>query len=87
MLVRHRSRLATVGLAVVLVLLAGFSLWASTQTRAAARHVDRDSAEQQGWQTARLELAEAQAAQHSYVRQIPKTPRSPARWRATISGT
>ncbi|HZA80791.1 MAG TPA: EAL domain-containing protein [Actinomycetes bacterium] len=69
MLVRHRSRLATVGLAVVLVLLAGFSLWASTQTRAAARHVDRDSAEQQGWQTARLELAEAQAAQHSYVRQ------------------
>jgi hypothetical protein len=37
--------------------LAGFSLWASIETRAAARQVGRHGAEQQVWQTARLELA------------------------------
>jgi diguanylate cyclase (GGDEF)-like protein len=64
---RHRSRLATVGLALVLVLLAGFSLWAAVRTNAAARQVDRDNAEQRVWQDARLELATAEAARHAFV--------------------
>jgi hypothetical protein len=34
---RHRSRLATMGLGVVLVLLAGFSMWAAVRTNAAER--------------------------------------------------
>jgi hypothetical protein len=37
---RHRSRLATIGLALVLVLLAGFSLWAALRTNAAAGQVN-----------------------------------------------
>jgi diguanylate cyclase (GGDEF)-like protein len=64
---RHGSRLATVGLAVVLILLAGFSLWAALRINAAARQVDRDSAEQRAWQTARLELATGEAALHAHV--------------------
>jgi len=64
---RHGSRLATVGLAVVLILLAGFSLWAALRINAAVRQVDRDSAEQQEWQTARLELATGEAALHAFV--------------------
>jgi diguanylate cyclase len=66
---RHRSRLATIGLAVVLILLAGFSLWAARETRAAARRVQRDTTEQELWQTARLELARTATAQHAYLRQ------------------
>jgi CHASE3 domain sensor protein len=54
---RHRSRLATIGLALVLVLLAGFSLWAALRTNAAASQVNRDSTEQDVWQNARVELA------------------------------
>jgi hypothetical protein len=53
----HRSRLATIGLAAILILLAGFSLWSALSTNSAARQVDRDSAAQRLWQTARLELA------------------------------
>ena len=53
---RRRSQLATLGLALVLVLLAGFSLWAAVHTNAAARQVDRDNAEQRVWQDARVEL-------------------------------
>jgi diguanylate cyclase len=64
---RYRSRLATFGLALVLVLLAGFSLWAAVRTNAAARQVDRDNAEQRVWQDARVELAKAEAARHEYV--------------------
>jgi diguanylate cyclase len=64
---RHRSRLATLGLAVVLVLLAGFSLWAAVRTNAAAGQVNRDSAEQDVWQNARVELAQAEAARHGYT--------------------
>jgi diguanylate cyclase len=64
---RHGSRLATVGLAVVLILLAGFSLWAALRINAAARQVDRDSAEQREWQTARQELATGEAALHAHV--------------------
>jgi GGDEF domain-containing protein len=64
---RHGSRLATVGLAVVLILLAGFSLWAALRINAAVRQVDRDSAEQREWQTARLELATGEAALHAFV--------------------
>ena len=59
---RHQSQLATIGLAAVLVLLAGFSLWAAMQTNAAARQVERDSAEQDVWQDARAELTRAKAA-------------------------
>jgi len=59
---RHRSRVATTGLAVILVLLAGFSLWSALSTNSAARQVDRDSAEQRLWQAARLGLARAEAA-------------------------
>ena len=66
---RHRSRVATTGLAVILVLLAGFSLWSALSTNSAARQVDRDSAEQRLWQAARLELARAEAAQHAYLLQ------------------
>ena len=64
---RHQSQLATIGLAAVLVLLAGFSLWAAVRTNAAARQVERDSAEQDVWQDARAELAKAEAATHGYV--------------------
>jgi hypothetical protein len=59
---RRRSRLATMSLGVVLVLLAGFSLWAAVRTNAAARQVDRDSVEQRVWQNARVELARAEVA-------------------------
>ena len=61
---RQRSRLATIGLALVLVLLAGFSLWAALRTNAAAGQVNRDSFEQDVWQDARVELARAEAARH-----------------------
>jgi hypothetical protein len=61
------NQLATIGLAAVLVLLAGFSLWAAVRTNAAARQVDRDSAEQEVWQNARAELAKAESAAHAYV--------------------
>ena len=64
---RHRGRLATIGLGAVLVLLAGFSLWAAVRTNAAARQVDRDSAEQDVWQNARVALANLEAARHGYV--------------------
>jgi EAL domain-containing protein (putative c-di-GMP-specific phosphodiesterase class I)/CHASE3 domain sensor protein len=64
---RHGDLLATVGLAAVLVLLAGFSLWAAVRTNAAARQVDRDNTEQRVWQTALLDLAEAESAQHAYM--------------------
>jgi diguanylate cyclase (GGDEF)-like protein len=64
---RHGSRLATVGLAVVLILLAGFSLWAALRINAAVRQVDGDSAEQREWQTARLELATGEAALHDFM--------------------
>jgi hypothetical protein len=60
-------RLATIGLTAVLVLLAGFSLWAAVRTNAAARQVDRDSAEQDVWQNARVALANVEAARHGYV--------------------
>jgi diguanylate cyclase (GGDEF)-like protein len=73
---RHGSRLATIGLAVVLVLLAGFSLWAALSTSAAARQVDRDSEEQRVWQTARLEVATVEAARHSYM--LRRRPQSRA---------
>jgi diguanylate cyclase len=55
------------GLAVVLVLLAGFSLWSASSTNSAARQVDHNSTAQGLWQTARLQLARAEAAQHAYV--------------------
>jgi diguanylate cyclase len=64
---RHRSRLATVGLALILVLLAGFSLLAAVRTNAAAKQVDRDNAEQRVWQNARLELANAETARHQLM--------------------
>ena len=64
---RHRSRLATIGLALVLVLLAGFSLWAAVRTNAAARQVNRDSTEQDVWQNARVELARAEVARHGLM--------------------
>jgi diguanylate cyclase (GGDEF)-like protein len=64
---RHRSRLATMGLGVVLVLLAGFSMWAAVRTNAAARQVDRDSVQQRVWQNARVELARAEVARHAHV--------------------
>jgi diguanylate cyclase (GGDEF)-like protein len=64
---RYGSRLATVGLAVVLILLAGFSLWAALRINAEVRQVDRDSAEQREWQAARLELATGEAALHAFV--------------------
>jgi diguanylate cyclase (GGDEF)-like protein len=64
---RHRSRLATIGLALVLVLLAGFGLWAALRTNAAAGQVNRDSAEQDVWQNARVELAQAETARHVYA--------------------
>jgi diguanylate cyclase len=64
---RHRSRLATIGLAAVLVVLAGFSLWAAVRTNAAARQVERDSAEQDVWQNARVTLANAESARHGYA--------------------
>jgi diguanylate cyclase (GGDEF)-like protein len=64
---RYQSQLATVGLAAVLVLLAGFSLWAAVQTNAVARQVERDSAEQDVWQNARAELAKAESAAHTHV--------------------
>jgi diguanylate cyclase len=65
---RQRSRLATIGLAGVLVLLAGFSLWAAGRTNTAARQVDRDSTEQDVWQNARVALANAESARHSYMK-------------------
>ena len=64
---RHRGRVATIGLAAVLLLLAGFSLWAAVSTNAAARQVDRDSAEQDVWQNARVTLANAEFARHGYA--------------------
>jgi diguanylate cyclase len=64
---RHRGRVATIGLAAVLMLLAGFSLWAAVGTNAAARQVDRDSTEQDVWQNARVMLANAEFARHGYV--------------------
>jgi GGDEF domain-containing protein len=64
---RHRSRVATAGLALVLVLLAGFSVVAALRTNAAARQVNRDSTEQDVWQNARVELAQAEAARHAYT--------------------
>jgi diguanylate cyclase len=64
---RHRGRVATIGLAAVLMLLAGFSLWAAVGTNAAARQVDRDSTEQDVWQNARVTLANAEFARHGYV--------------------
>jgi diguanylate cyclase len=66
---RHGSQLATVGLAVVLVSLAGFSLWAALRTNTAAQQADRDSQEQQVWQTTRLELARVEAGRRSYMQQ------------------
>jgi diguanylate cyclase (GGDEF)-like protein len=63
----YRGRLASIGLAAVLVLLAGCSLWAAVRTNAAARQVDRDSAEQEVWQNARVALANVEAARHGYV--------------------
>jgi len=51
----------------VLVLLAGFSLWAALRTDAAARQVNRDRAEQDVWQHARVELAQAEAARHGFA--------------------
>ena len=64
---RHRGRVATIGLAAVLMLLAGFSLWAAVRTNAAARQVDHDSTEQDVWQNARVTLANAEFARHGYV--------------------
>src|SRR5918995_1329177 len=64
---RHRGRVATIGLAAVLMLLAGFSLWAAVRTNVAARQVDRDSTEQDVWQNARVTLANAEFARHGYV--------------------
>ena len=64
---RHRGRVATIGLAAVLMLLAGFSLWAAVRTNAAARQVDRDSTEQDVWQNARVTLANAEFARHGYL--------------------
>jgi diguanylate cyclase (GGDEF)-like protein len=52
---------------VVLVLLAGFSLWAAVRTNAAARQVNRDTAEQDVWQNARVDLARAEVARHAYA--------------------
>ena len=65
----HGSRLATMGLAVVLVALAGFSLWAALETNSAAQQADRDSDEQRVWQTTRLKLANAEAGRRSYLQQ------------------
>ena len=65
--VGNGGRLATIGLAAVLVLLAGFSMWAAVRTNAAARQVDRDSAEQDVWQNARVALANVEAARHGYA--------------------
>ncbi|HKP99913.1 MAG TPA: Tar ligand binding domain-containing protein [Actinomycetes bacterium] len=62
---RYRSRLATVGLALVLVVLAGFSLWGAVRSNAAARQVNRDTTEQDVWQNARVELAQAEVALHA----------------------
>jgi len=64
---RYRSRLATVGLALVLALLAGFSLWGAVRTNAAAVQVNRDSTEQDVWQNARVDLARAEAARHALI--------------------
>jgi diguanylate cyclase (GGDEF)-like protein len=63
----HGSRLATMGLAVVLVALAGFSLWAALETNSGAQQADRDSDEQRVWQTTRLELANAEGGRRSYL--------------------
>jgi diguanylate cyclase (GGDEF)-like protein len=64
---RRHSRLATIGLALVLALLAGFSLWAAVRINAATRQVNRDSAEQDVWQDARVRLGRAEAAVHDYA--------------------
>jgi diguanylate cyclase (GGDEF)-like protein len=69
---RGGSLLAIIGLAMVLVLLAGFSMWAAARTRSAARQVDRDITEQRAWLTARLELANAEAGRRGYLQQRPR---------------
>ena len=55
------------GLDFVLVLLAGFSLWAALRTNAAAGQVNRDSTEQDVRQNARVELDRAEAARHVFA--------------------
>jgi hypothetical protein len=65
-------------------MLAGFSTWAALSTNAAARQVDHDNAEQRAWQTARLELARAEAAQQSYLQQ-PRAQSRAAIMRASVA--
>lgn len=81
---RHGSRLATVGLALVLVSLTSFSLWAAFRTDAAAREGDRDGAEQEAWQTARLQLAAENTAQRAYMQRSRAASRA-ASMRAAVT--
>jgi diguanylate cyclase (GGDEF)-like protein len=63
---RAVTRLATVGLAGVLVVLTGFALWAASSTDRAARQADRLSSLRDAYQQARFAVAAEESLERKY---------------------
>jgi len=63
---RSVTRLATAGLAAVLVVLTGFALWAASSTNRAARQADRLSRLSDAYQQARFAVAAEESLERKY---------------------